>query len=320
MSNHADTTTSQEKLLSTEVQSFVHALKQDEIKQDQRGAHWRLKRNTNQSPKPGKWTLFWSEEEKKMKFLLQNFMRFSSSSFLQTFPWDLPDCPVSIGSQRKTIWMYLYLCHLKGVIQIQFNPEFYYRMLIKTSMNGIPPVAFEPTISQKTYFNSFFGIQSFNVIDLDVFNENLLFPTPSGYSDTKSHVLIGKGRALNRTFCKKAVIRTWHAMGLKETSPTRMEYDAVFSDRIKRQQNKQFAKRTATKALVALSEYSSSNNKRSKITHSTQPNKTCCLPQSSQDFGEFFFIFLVNQADFFLLQVYYCKMKTKRLFHYHSYL
>lgn len=287
--NALPTTTDIEKAQSLD----HHLLSTKQIKKtDQRGAHWKLKRNTLQAPKPGRWTFFWSKEETSIKLILQEYMRNHASilPFLQTFPWDLPECPdITIKHQRKAIWMHLYLYHLKGIIHIEFKPEFYCQILLETSMSGTLPFAFQPTITPKTYLNSFFGIYAFNVINLNAFNDNDLFPMPSGYFDTSKHFQITHERAYNRTFCRKAVVHTWHAMGFKETSPSRMEYDAFFSKRIKAQQQKEFAKRTASKALLALSK---DPTKQPKLTNSPPSIKNKInIPYSPLILTGLFFIF-----------------------------
>jgi hypothetical protein len=227
--------------------SAVEEQEEEPEKVDRRGAHWKYKRNTDQAPKPYQWTHFWGEQRMHIQnTLCQYFVSQPSVPILKTLPWDLELGGYAMGNQRKFLWMYLYYCHLKGTIRIDFVPEFFTNLPAASPQAAVvapePRRQFDPVLPKDTT-TSFFGIQGFEVLDLAEFNAHWLIPMPSGYFDDQTHTPIGADKAMGRHFGKKAVVRTWYGIGMKETSHTHMAFEYYHMHRIKEAQAKQLFKR-----------------------------------------------------------------------------
>lgn len=235
--------------LSVELPTQVDEEEAEKV--ERRGAHWKYKRNTDQAPKPYQWTHFWGEQRMHIQgTLTQYFVSHPSVPILRTLPWDSAIGGYAMGNQRKFLWMYLYYCHLKGTIRIDFVPEFFTNL---TATGGAAAVVapearrqFDPVLPRDTT-TSFFGIQGFEVLDLAEFNAHWLIPMPSGYFDDQVHTPIGADKAMGRHFGRKAVVRTWYGIGMKETSHTRMVFEYYHMHRIKEAQAKQLFKRAGGK-------------------------------------------------------------------------
>lgn len=87
----------------------------------------------------------------------------------------------AVGNQAKCIWMRLQMHAGMGHIEFEGSPD----------------------VSQ-----GFFGILGFRVLNKAEFNAGP-FPLPSGYE------------ACRREFCRKTIVRLWHAIGMKEFDDVR---------------------------------------------------------------------------------------------------
>jgi hypothetical protein len=251
----------QQAVSPTEKTQVQQAVSPPEKKKDMRGAHWIHKINTSQAPQPAKAYEFWAQQTKRMEAELFHYMHSHASSIpiLRSVPVTHPRIMGWLRGQRRCLWMYLYLQHLKGVIHIDFHEDFFraLQMPISSTASATHAQAVELkmlrpseglSISFETFMTqddttSFGGIRGFDLVDAAVFNAHPLFPMPSAYFDDVLHPKVQKDRTNDRVFGQKTVIQLWRWIGMREESPTRMRFDFEVVERIRERTDRAYIKK-----------------------------------------------------------------------------